>query len=206
MNTDMKKLVQEGYENAEYGAIYRIGRALDPFETKFLDLLAQHIPDGADILDLGSGLGVPYDKYLVAQGYRVTGIDFCQKHVDFARKNVPQANYICGDFSQVTFAASFDAIVSFYAIFHLPRQEHFDLFGRMYKKLKPGGVILVTLGASDSDYGQDDWCGATMAWSTYDSETYKQLLARAGFTILYCAFEGQPGDEEYHFWVLAKRP
>ena len=44
-----------------------------------------------------------------------------------------------------------------------------------------------------------------MAWSSYDPETYKRLLGEAGFEILEACFEGKPGDDEYRFWVLARR-
>ena len=80
------------------------------------------------------------------------------------------------------------------------------LFQKMNRHLKPGGLILVSLGTSDSEYGEEaDWCGAPMAWSTYDPPTYEKVIAEAGFTILKSAFEGRPGDEEYHFWVFAEK-
>jgi ubiquinone/menaquinone biosynthesis C-methylase UbiE len=137
----------------------------------------------------------------------VTGVDFSQKNINLARKNVPEAEFIKGDFSMIDFKKeSFDAIVSFYAIFHIPREEHRDLFAKMNYLLKKKGIIIVTLGTSGSEYGEeDDWCGAPMAWSSHEPDMAKAIISEAGFTILETFFEGKPGDDEYHFWVLAQK-
>lgn len=67
-------------------------------------------------------------------------------------------------------------------------------------------MFMATLGTSSSEYGEEkDWAGAPMAWSTYDPETYKRMIVESGFDILETKFEGQPGDDEYHFWVLAQK-
>jgi hypothetical protein len=43
-----------------------------------------------------------------------------------------------------------------------------------------------------------------MAWSTYDPTTYSKMITEVGLTILEEQFEGSPGDDEYHYWVLAQ--
>src|SRR5262249_6767495 len=135
------------------------------------------------------------------------GIDLSPKHVALAKSNVPSASYREGDLLHAVLPEeSFDGIVSFYAIFHIPRSEHGDLFIRMNRLLKPSGLLLATLGASDSVYGEEpDWAGAPMAWSSYDAGTYRRLLAAARFDIIESAFEGQLGDAEHHFWILARK-
>ena len=207
MIQDMRALVQEGYNKSEYETVFRITDTPNPFELRFLDSLCRLIPSNADILDLGSGPGIPYDKYFVSQGHNVVGVDFSERHLNLARKNVPKANYILGDFSKASFAEkSFNAVLSFYAIFHIPRREHPQLFVKMHKWLKPKGIILVTLGTTGGEYVEEkDWCGVRMAWSSYDPDTYKQIMNQTGFAVLEADFEGQPGDEEYHFWAMAQK-
>jgi cyclopropane fatty-acyl-phospholipid synthase-like methyltransferase len=178
----------------------------DEIARHFLDELIGKIPEGGSVLDLGCGVGIPFDKYLVERGFQVTGIDISQKQIDLSKKNVPSARFLKGDFSEFDFGNSkFDAIMSFYAVFHIPREEHKDLFIRMKNLLKKNGIFLVSLGTSDEEYGEEsDWCGVTMAWSTYDPETYKKMIDEVGLKILEEKFEGNPGDEEYHYWVLAQ--
>jgi SAM-dependent methyltransferase len=203
----MRRVVRDGYEKDDYDKIFRADPILQPMEVEFLDLLIKDLPGGAQILDLGSGTGIPYDNYLAGKGFRVTGVDFSKKHVSLARKNVPQAEYILGDFSKVDFPPeSFSAVAAFYSIFHLPRSEHPGLYMKMHQWLKPGGRILLTLGTSDMERDEEiNWLGAPMMWSSYPPEENLQILEKAGFVVRKSGYEGAPGDEEYHFWLLAEK-
>lgn len=207
MTQNMKPLVKNGYDKIEYEKAFRINNMPNPFEIEFLNSVCERIPSKAKILDLGCGTGIPYDLHLVEKGHALTGVDFCQRHVELARKNVPLAEFIEGDFSELNFPQeTFDAVISFYAIFHIPRTEHQSLFARVYQFLKYGGVILLTLGASDSEYQEEsDWLGAPMGWSSFAPKEYEKILTRIGFHILKTNFEGKPGDEEYHFWLLGEK-
>ena len=203
----MKDLVRRGYASIEYEQQFRPAEKPDAFEQKFLDGMLRRLPAQAAVLDLGCGPGIPYDQYLVEKGCDLTGVDFCRRHLELARQNVPRAAFIEGDFTALGFApASFDAVVSFYAVFHVPRAEHQALFDGIHRLLKPGGLVLLTLGTRDSAYGEEtDWLGAPMAWSMFTPEAYKKMLAASGFDLINEAFEGQPEDGEHHFWVLAGR-
>lgn len=202
----MRKLVEEGYNNADYGGAFRRDETLRENEEEFMSLLIKKLPKNAKVLDFGCGLGIPHDKFFVNQGIDVTGIDISQKHINLAKKNVPDAKFIKGDFSKVKFKEKFDAIVSFYAIFHIPRTEHKKLFKKMHLLLKKSGLILITLGTSGDEYSEEkNWAGAPMAWSQYTPTTYKKILNECGFKIIKFAFEGKKGDAEHHFWVLAEK-
>jgi len=96
--------------------------------------------------------------------------------------------------------------MSLYAIFHIPREEHAALIAKIARALKPRGVFLATFGATAMECDVDEnWTGARMAWSSYAPETYESILADAGFTILESKFEGAPGDQEHHWWVLVRK-
>jgi ubiquinone/menaquinone biosynthesis C-methylase UbiE len=207
MNNNMRKLVEEGYEKGNYVSKFRTDPEPDGKVLPFLEEFVELLPKGAKVLDMGCGTGIPFDRYLVEKEFEVTGVDFSQKHIELAKRNVPDAEFIKGDFSEIDFGEeSFHAIVSFYAIFHIPRDEHKALFARMNKYLKKEGIILVTLGTSGSEYGiEEDWLGAPMAWSSYHPEKATEIISESGFRILKTFFEGDPGDDEYHFWVLAMK-
>jgi len=209
MGKDMRKLVREGYEKSHYeGSTFRQDGKFKKIEHYFLRRLVKLLPKSAKVLDLGCGTGIPVDAYLIQQGFDVTGVDFCQRHITLARENVPEGKFINEDFSRVDFnEESFDVIVALYAIFHIPRKEHEGLFLRVRSFLKYNGIILVTLGTSGSEYGEEkDWCGAPiMVWSTYGPDTYREIITNVGFTILGSGFEGEPTDDEYHFWLLAQK-
>jgi cyclopropane fatty-acyl-phospholipid synthase-like methyltransferase len=45
----------------------------------------------------------------------------------------------------------FDAVVSFYTLEHIPRQEHKTVLRRIYKWLRDGGFLLLSIEAADFD-------------------------------------------------------
>ncbi|MFC1655505.1 class I SAM-dependent methyltransferase [Patescibacteria group bacterium] len=206
MTNDIRKIVKEGYEQGDYAGHFRVSSDPNEMEKKYLNRLAVLLPKAAKVLDLGCGIGIPFDKYLVEKGFEVTGIDFASNHIVEAKKNVPDATFIEGDFSKTDFGGKrFHAIIAFYSIFHIPREEHQALFDKMHNLLENNGVILVTLGTSSEVSIEKDFVGAPMAWSNYEPEKYKAMIAQAGFEITESEYEGQPGDNEYHWWVLAKK-
>lgn len=207
MEKDIRKIVEQGYDKADYAGKFRVNTVPNEMELYFLKKLVSQVSENAKVLDLGCGTGLPFDRFLVEKNVAVTGIDISQKHIGLSRKNVPEAKFIKGDFSKFDFGnEKFNGVISFYAIFHIPREEHKDLFIKMNELLIEKGLILVTLGTSGSEYEEEqDWCGAPMAWSTYEPQTYKQMLDETGFEILEEKFEGKLGDEEFHYWVLAQK-
>jgi SAM-dependent methyltransferase len=106
--------------------------------------------------------------------------------IELARKNAPAATFKCNDIMRVELAAeSFDAVVAFYVIFHLPREEHRCLFRRIYTWLRPGGYLLATVSVlNEEPYIEDNFFGTQMYWSNFSLSEYQALLADTGFTFL----------------------
>jgi cyclopropane fatty-acyl-phospholipid synthase-like methyltransferase len=76
-------------------------------------------------------------------------------------------------------------VVSFYAIFHLPKEEHRELFTRIHHWLKPKGYFMGTVAMEDEEpYTEDDFFGVTMYWSNYGVREYKRMLPELGFSLL----------------------
>ncbi|UCB42743.1 MAG: class I SAM-dependent methyltransferase [Dehalococcoidales bacterium] len=176
-----KDLVQRGYDSC--AAEYDESRQRKAGHE--LTLLTSRLHDGATILDVGCGAGVPIAQTL-AQRFAVTGVDFSREMINRARANVPQATFIMGDIMSVKLPPShFNAAVAFYSIFHLPREEHPELLRRIHGWLKPGGYFLATLSYLDeAPYTEDDFFGVTMYWSNYGLGDYKKIMAEVGFTLL----------------------
>ncbi len=150
-----------------------------------LNLIAERLKSGSRILDVGCGAGIPVARHL-AESFDVTGIDVSSSMIALARKNVPSARFVHADVVETEFPeGSFDAIVSYYSIFHIPRQEHSDLFRRFAQWIRPGGLVLITVARNDDGpgYTEDDFFGETMYWSNFGPGTYRKLLADTGFRI-----------------------
>ncbi|MFW9915724.1 MAG: class I SAM-dependent methyltransferase [Candidatus Thorarchaeota archaeon] len=205
MQDDMRHIVETGYEKGDYESAYRQSRLLTKREERFFKKLLELIPEKAKILDLGSGTGIPYDRYLVKRGVELTGIDISSKHIAMARKNVPEATYIKADFSRTGLGKrSVHAVISMYAIFHIPRSDHAALFAKIHAALKDNGILLLTMGTSNIELGIDEFIGSRMAWSSFSIPENKQMVEDAGFKLLLVE-EQHEDPQEHHLWILAQK-
>ena len=94
--------------------------------------------------------------------------------------------FIVGDIMSQQFEpSSFDAVVAFYALFHVPREEHRRLLERIATWLRPGGYFFATLGNTDlPSYTNHDFFGVTMYWSHFEAAWYTSTLRELGFDVL----------------------
>lgn len=176
-----KQLVQQGFDRC--AAAYETARR--GTSNPELALLIARLPTPAHVLDIGCGAGVPVAQTL-SQHAILTGVDLSAEQIRRAQTNVPTGHFIQSDIMALDFpAATFDAIVSFYAIFHLPREEHPELFRRIHTWLKPGGHLLATVTyIAEEAYTENDFFDVTMYWSNYGLADYQRILRALGFTLL----------------------
>jgi len=204
-----RRTVESGYD--QMAEKYLATRdPYDPLALMALEDLASFLPAAAVVLDLGCGAGVPVTRWLADRGFTVTGVDVSARQVELARTNVPEGTFLKADMTELAFAPeTFDAVVAFDSIIHVPRAEHPALLAGVYRWLKPGGVFLATMTVTDYEGRDEDWggWGAPMVWSHYDSKANVAMLREAGFEIHYA----EPrtglgtGDAETWLWVLASK-
>jgi SAM-dependent methyltransferase len=202
-NVDPKEIVRTGYDAASFA--YRADDAPDELEGEWLAGLTERLPEGASVLDLGCGCGIPAGRWLVERRFAVTGVDISPVQIQRAKKLVPEGRFVCADITEVDLPpASFDAIVSFYTIIHVPLEEQPGLFGRMRSWLLPGGWLMAIVGSGAWTGTEENWLdsGATMYWSHERTDTCLRWLADAGFAVAWNRFvpEGDGG----HALILAR--
>ena len=189
--TNYKALVRSGYDQC--AAAYHESRKSEA-GREFFALLGV-LEDGAAVLDVGCGAGVPVTRTL-AERYSVTGVDISDSMIKLAKANVPTGVFLRADVMSVEFTPStFDAVTAFYSIFHIPRQEHPALFRRIHDWLKPGGYLLCLLPRYDEETYIDEFFGSTMFWSSYAMGDYVQILNGIGFDLLEESVVGSGFDE-----------
>lgn len=180
-------------------------RAADPFghdEAEYHEWLAPllaKLPVGSNVLDLGCGTGVPATR-LLSRKFHVTGVDLSDVMIRRARRFVPRATFLRADMTEVRFnEGEFTAVVSLYAIIHVPLAEQRPLFRRVRSWLRPGGWFLAVLGHGSVEGWERGWLGSDvpMYWSHTDARTYRRWLTSAGFEIVGQKFvpEGDGGHE-----------
>ena len=201
------RVVQHGYDAISDAFLEWRDRIVDDPRRMWSDALTSRLGDGARILELGCGAGVP-DTKLLAERFRVTGVDISAEQIARARANVPSAEFIQADFTALELEpGEFDAIAALYSFNHVPRDLLAGLFERIHAWLVPGGLLLASFGASDTDAWAGDWLGTTMFFSSFPPETTRRLLSEAGFELLLDELVPmvEPEGEVAFHWVLAGR-
>ena len=201
-------IVADGYDRmAERYLAWSGARPSGP-RRQALDLALASIPAGADVLDLGCGSGLPMTAAL-ADGRSVTGIDISATQIGLARRNVPGARFHRADLTTWDQPpASVDAVVAFYVLTHVPRDEHAAVLGRIVRWLRPGGVLLASFGVEDDPGGVDpDWRGGPMYFRHFSARVSRRLVEAAGLVVERADVLVEPEDrfDARFLWVLARR-
>lgn len=202
------QLVADGYDAiGETFAEWRMRIVGDP-RDEWEAALVERLDDGGRLLELGCGAGASETQRL-ARRFRLTGVDISPRQVERARAAVPEAEFLCADFTDLDLpAASFDGVASFYVFNHVPRELLAPLLGRIHDWLVPGGWLMVAFGESDNPGWTGDWLGAPTFFASFPPETNSRLVRAAGFAIerdeVVQFEEPEPGAGTGRFqWVLA---
>lgn len=207
MSDPRTRVVERGYDSISDSFLEWRDRIVDDPRRAWAEALTSRLNDGARILELGCGAGAP-DTKLLAERFRVTGVDISGEQISRARMNVPTADFIQADFTALELEqGQFDAVAAFYALNHVPRDLLVGLFARIHTWLAPSGLLLASFGTSDTEAWTGDWLGTTMFFSSFPPETTRRLLSEAGFELdldeLVPMLEPE-GEVAFH-WVLAHR-
>jgi len=204
---DAKRIVAAGYDKVgmRYAALEADGSEWP--RLRRLNALLGELADGSRVLDVGCGNGLP-GLAAIAERHAATGIDVSASQTQAARRNVPAATVLHGDIAARDFPAeSFDAVVAFYVLEHLPREEHGPLFARFARWLRPGGHLLFTLERGEDSGTVSEWLDVPMYFSQFDEETTSDLLHSAGFDVVRRDAESQlEADREIEYvWFHARK-
>jgi 2-polyprenyl-3-methyl-5-hydroxy-6-metoxy-1,4-benzoquinol methylase len=202
---DAKSVVAAGYDIVAEAYLARHGRS--QVRDRWIDELIARLPVQARVLDLGCGAGVPVARRLAERGFHVLGIDISIRQIGLARINVPAAEFVRADMTAIEFAAaSFDAVAAFYSFTHVPRVEHALLLQRTANWLKPGGLLVASLGSGDCADWRGNWLGVEMFFSHYDANTNERLVCDSGLKIECAELVDQDHDDARFLWVIARAP
>lgn len=100
-----------------------------------------------NILDLGCGPGI-YSEILAKKGHTITGVDFSQNSIDYAKKesvsNGLNTTYICENYLNLKLEEnSFDLVMMIFTDFGvLNPSDREKLLTLIHKFLKPGGIFI----------------------------------------------------------------
>ena len=207
MSDPRTALVAEGYDAMIDTWEAWKDRIEDDPRSEWCDELVERLAPGARVVELGCGGGTAETRAM-ARRFRLTGVDLSEAQLARARVRAPEADYLHADLTTVDFdAGSLDGVASFYVLNHVPRELLGPLFTRIRTWLRPGGLFLTTLGASDLPGWTGDFLGAPSFFSGYPPETNRSVLDSSGLTLVrdeLVTIREPEGEATFH-WVLARK-
>ena len=180
----------------------RFAKMRDSFyrERKYLDLLIGYLKPGSSVLDLGCGSGFPIATYLIDHGFKLTGVDASAELLKIAKINCPTMECIYSDMRDVELDEQYDAIVEWWALFHVPKEDHAQMIARFASWLKPGGILEFTTGDHEYATSSSDMLNQTLDFYSHAPKFYERQLKENGFEILL-----NESDQETHLVWIAKK-
>ena len=206
----MSEIVARGYDElaGRYAAWRAPGEGGDP-TVQYLEALAGLVEAGARVLELGCGSGEV--TQVLARRYDVTAVDVSAAQVELARRAAPTATVEHGDLLEASHdAGSFDAVVAFYVLNHVPRDRLAEVLDGVALWLRPGGILLASFGIGDTDAWVGPWLGTEMFFSSWPAERNSDLVEAAGLELVSDELvtiverEPEPGEATFQ-WILARR-
>lgn len=140
----ISKQMLEAHLNPEFDAA---SRKL-AFIEKSVDWIKEIVPpsDYPSLLDLGCGPGIYAEKF-AQMGYHVTGIDFSERSVNYAKESALSKklsiSYLYQNYLEMDLKISFDfATMIFCDYGALSTNDRQVILSKIYHHLKPGGKLL----------------------------------------------------------------
>lgn len=186
----------------------------------------------AQVLELGCGAGVPVTKVLLEHKnpeLNVTANDLSPAQIDLARKylapylsgdakesstttaagSTERLTLIPGDMTALTFPPStFSAVLGFYSIIHLPRDEQTALMQKIATWLKPGGLFLANFATAEAASVVDEkWLGEEegwVYWSSWGEEGSVKMVEECGLEVLGREITDDVADARF-VWIVARK-
>lgn len=152
-------------------------------ELGWLQRFAAILPAGGAVLDLGCGSGRPVARWLMAEGFRVTGVDAAPEMVALCRGWCPDGDWIVADMRGLALGRRFDGVLAWDSFFHLDADAQRAMFPVFRAHAAPGAALMFTSGPREGEaigaYG-----GEALFHGSLGGAEYRALLAAEGFAVV----------------------
>ena len=123
---------------------------------KTVAFINRRVEKGSTILDLGCGPGL-YAERLCESGHRVTGIDFSENSISYARSSAKdkglEIEYVCKSFFDMEYEDCFGMAMQIYGeLGTFSDEARNQLLKLVNKALKPGGIFIFDVATPSKEH------------------------------------------------------
>jgi len=198
-------LVAEQYADEFFGELER-----KPFDRELLDAFAESVRGQGEVCEIGCGPG-HISRYLQDRGATMSAVDLSGEMVKCARRMNPDIQFAQANMLALAVPdASLAAIVCFYAIIHVGRENVTRALRGMNRALEPGGLLLLSFHGGAGELHRGEWYEKPVSIDVtlFGSDEMSGYLDAAGFEVVNFA-ERDPYEFEYptrRVYVFAQKP
>lgn len=202
MNSEEKRnSVKKDYDliadvySEEFGRLYEDLDVVNEFMNK--------LKPNSKILDLGAGTG-KLTALFIKKGHQAICYDFSKEMMRKSREYYPNLPYILDDMlnmKQHFKSNTFDGIIAFYSLFHIPREDLDEVISSIYDLLKDNGLFcfVVQLGNGEQlidepylkDHGKN-----VLYFNFFTKDLINQMLRNNNFEKLFETEKTEVGENE----------
>lgn len=169
----------------------------------WFDRFVKCLPEGANILDLGCGSGMPVAHHLVQHGFRVTGVDTSPTLIALCRKRLPDQEWIVSAMQTVALHRRFDGIIGWDSFFFLTHDDQRNMFKVFAAHAAPSAFLMFNTGPEHGE-AIGEYRGEPLYHASLASAEYQMLLDQSGFDVVAHAVE-DPAAGGRTIWLAQSR-
>jgi SAM-dependent methyltransferase len=154
-----------------------------PFDSQLLDEFAESVRGAGVVCELGCGPG-QVARYLKDRGVDVRGVDLSAEMVKVASRLNPDITFSQSDMLALNVPDdSLAAIVLFYSIIHIKREDVTRAFQEISRVLTRGGKLLLSFHGGEGEIHRDEWYGEPLSidFRLFQSSEMAGYLEAANF-------------------------
>jgi trans-aconitate methyltransferase len=152
-------------------------------DKRYIERFLGFLQQGATVLDLGCGGGSPVALHMVAQGFRVTGVDSSPTLISLCRTRMPDQEWFVGDMRSLALGRKFDGILAWDSFFHLRHKDQRQMFSVFAEHAAPAAILMFNAGPGLGE-AIGSYRGDPLYEASLNASEYEAVLADFGFELI----------------------
>jgi len=176
------------------------------------DAFIKELSLGAHVLDVGCGSGVK-SEYLIAHGFKVTGIDISDKLLEIAKREIPEAEFKVLSMTDLdSMSETFDGVFAQASLLHIPKKDVGEVVKKMSRRLNPSGFLYIAVKEAfegtpeeeilkENDYGYE----YERFFSYFTMTELEQYLTEAGLKVISKMRNSSPSGKTVWLQIIGQK-